>query len=247
MKFLLILVIVGEALIRRTIRFRTIAEETHPYDMYFPEISENGMDVQSARAVLLSTQCYPQIQYIHEMTLEQRQALHVIDNNFITKKILRRHRAWHSNMLNSVGGITGPGSGIALGGKHGLMLKEMEIFVGVNWKRPKLDRSRMLDVESQMDIKFTPVGSRGTNFPNYYKTPFPQRDNFLTADDWWRYKGLHDHAQFHQRVGGIMADNKNSPTDVFAFFGHHATLQREFEEWCDLEIKQCQPCFIYWF
>jgi hypothetical protein len=87
----------------------------------FPDVSGSGPDVQAARLVLLQSKSYPDIQHVNDMTDEPLKALHVMDNNYVTKAIKTLHMKWH--VRNSIGGLEGPGSGSIFIGMLGIVLE----------------------------------------------------------------------------------------------------------------------------
>jgi hypothetical protein len=206
----------------------------------FPLVSGSSLEVQQARQLLLSTPCYPQIQEVHHMSKPQLQALHVMDNNYVTQSLIDAHRNWHTDPLNSIGGIHGPGTGTPFGGMHMIMLRNYERWVGPNWKRPGWNPKLPVPSQLFIDPKFVLLGPRLTDDPQYDEPqmmhgvdPWTKvsSDDFETPDDWWRLQGLTNHASPHFIIGGPMKDSAISPGDWSCFIGWHAWLQREFERW----------------
>ncbi len=236
----IIYLIIGITAQKSIIRRHKPSSATDPILSLFPLVSGSNANVQQARQVLLGSPCYPLIKEVHEMTNAQLDALHIMDNNYVTQSHIIDHRKWHTDPLNGIGGTLGEGSGTALGGMHMQMLKQYELWIGPSWKRPYWNPKLQIPIQLSIDKKFASLGSRINNDPQYDEPiffhgidPFTglSSNDFLTPDDYWRAIGLRVHASPHYLVGGPMNDSSISPTDWSSFIGWHSYLQRQFETW----------------
>jgi hypothetical protein len=208
----------------------------------FPDVSGSGLDVQAARLVLLRSKSYPDVQHVNDMTDNTLRALHIMDNNYVTKPIKTAHMKWH--VKNSIGGLEGPGSGSIFIGMHMIMMRLFEEWVNLgyntHWRRPGWLPNQPIPTQLFIDPKFAAGGPRATNNPSF-KEPemFTGVDSYsglsilqcLDPDCVGRIMGLSEHASPHFEIGGMMNTSVFSVGDFSAFANWHSEVQHQYENW----------------